>query len=416
MQHATRGSPLRSSRWASCDARCSSSSASVKPGSSVRPGGRRPSRCPSAAAVNGSSTGTHTATRSPNVSATRSTWRGQVRRSPTGSWKPRSSSENQPGRGPSSSTAHTSMPSARAARSTSVTSPAKPVSHLPGPRFEPRPVDGPPQRAHAHLGQQREVRRGLDAELAAGGRGRQAALRLPTTPVAAGGHAERSRGGGGDAPADEPGPLGGSARFEGHVRSIPGTVPPWGRPIASGTPAGTASQVGFDLDATDVFSEITDDLLYHGDLNAALRRMMQSGFDDPNGERLQGMREMLEKLRQKRREALENHDLGGVYDDIAQELRDVVEQERVGDRRAGPGGARLGRRPPPGAHRRGRRRAPRRARPAPARPGRTWSASCRTTTSPPSEAREQLRGAGRASCASSSCSSTSTRWPGPSRT
>jgi uncharacterized protein with von Willebrand factor type A (vWA) domain len=89
------------------------------------------------------------------------------------------------------------------------------------------------------------------------------------------------------------------------------------------------SQVGFDLDATDIFSEITDDLLYHGDLNAALRRMMQSGFDDANGERMKGIREMLEELRQKRREALENHDLGGVYDEIARELRDVVEQERA---------------------------------------------------------------------------------------
>ncbi len=89
------------------------------------------------------------------------------------------------------------------------------------------------------------------------------------------------------------------------------------------------SQVGFDLDATDIFSEITDDLLYHGDLNAALRRMMQSGFQDANGERMQGLREMLEKLKQKRREALENHDLGGVYDEIARELRDVVEEERA---------------------------------------------------------------------------------------
>src|SRR5690606_597650 len=40
------------------------------------------------------------------------------------------------------------------------------------------------------------------------------------------------------------------------------------------------TQVGFELGADDVFSEITDDLLYHGDLNAALRRMMQSGFQD----------------------------------------------------------------------------------------------------------------------------------------
>jgi uncharacterized protein with von Willebrand factor type A (vWA) domain len=88
------------------------------------------------------------------------------------------------------------------------------------------------------------------------------------------------------------------------------------------------TQVGFELDADDVLSELTDDLLYHGDLNAALRRMMQHGFRDQNDQRVQGMRELLEKLRRKRRERLEQYDLGGVYDDIAQELRDIVDQER----------------------------------------------------------------------------------------
>ena len=81
------------------------------------------------------------------------------------------------------------------------------------------------------------------------------------------------------------------------------------------------------MSAHDVFAEISDDLLYHGDLNAALRRMMQSGFD-ADGERVQGIREMLEKLRQQRQELLDNHELGGIYDDIAQELRDVVDTER----------------------------------------------------------------------------------------
>ncbi len=88
------------------------------------------------------------------------------------------------------------------------------------------------------------------------------------------------------------------------------------------------SQVGFDLDADRILEEMTDDLLYHGDLNAALRRMLQSGFRDRNGERIQGMRDMLEKLRRKRKDALEQYDLGGVYDDIAQELRDIVDTER----------------------------------------------------------------------------------------
>jgi len=88
------------------------------------------------------------------------------------------------------------------------------------------------------------------------------------------------------------------------------------------------TQTGFELDAFSILEEITDDLLYHGDLNAALRRMMQSGFDDQNGERLQGVREMLEKLRRRRKDQLDRYDLGGVYDDIAQELRDVVDTER----------------------------------------------------------------------------------------
>jgi len=89
------------------------------------------------------------------------------------------------------------------------------------------------------------------------------------------------------------------------------------------------TQVGFEMDAADILSEITDDLLYHGDLNAALRRMMQDGFDAANGERLQGLREMLDELRRQRRETLESHDLGGVYDDIARELREVIEMDRA---------------------------------------------------------------------------------------
>jgi uncharacterized protein with von Willebrand factor type A (vWA) domain len=94
------------------------------------------------------------------------------------------------------------------------------------------------------------------------------------------------------------------------------------------------SQVGFDLDADALLEEMTDDLLYHGDLNAALRRMLQQGFQDRDGNRLQGMREMLEQLRERRREYLDRYDLGGVYEDIANQLDEIVDQEREGiDRR-----------------------------------------------------------------------------------
>jgi len=88
------------------------------------------------------------------------------------------------------------------------------------------------------------------------------------------------------------------------------------------------TQRGFELDALDVMEELTDDLLYHGDINAALRRMLQQGFEDRNGERIQGLRDILEQIRRRRDDTLERFDLGGVYDEVAEELREVVDTER----------------------------------------------------------------------------------------
>ena len=56
------------------------------------------------------------------------------------------------------------------------------------------------------------------------------------------------------------------------------------------------TQVGFELDADDILAELTNDILYNGDVNSALRRMMQQGFRDQNDQRVQGMRELLEKM------------------------------------------------------------------------------------------------------------------------
>src|SRR5947209_7701676 len=90
------------------------------------------------------------------------------------------------------------------------------------------------------------------------------------------------------------------------------------------------TQTGFDFDADAILAEITDDLVHHGDVNAALRRLMQQGFQDRDGKHVQGMRELMDKLRQQRKERLENHDLGGVYSEIAEALEEVVEKERAG--------------------------------------------------------------------------------------
>jgi uncharacterized protein with von Willebrand factor type A (vWA) domain len=88
------------------------------------------------------------------------------------------------------------------------------------------------------------------------------------------------------------------------------------------------TQTGFELDAESVFDEITDDLLYHGDVSNALRKMMHQGLRDRDGNRLPGLRELMDRLRSERQERLDRGDLGGVYQEIADELNDIVDEER----------------------------------------------------------------------------------------
>jgi uncharacterized protein with von Willebrand factor type A (vWA) domain len=88
------------------------------------------------------------------------------------------------------------------------------------------------------------------------------------------------------------------------------------------------TQKGFEFDADALFEELTDDLLYHGDVNSALRRLMQQGMRDRDGNQLQGLRELMNKLRQEREQRLDRFDLGGVYSEIADELNDIVDEER----------------------------------------------------------------------------------------
>jgi uncharacterized protein with von Willebrand factor type A (vWA) domain len=88
------------------------------------------------------------------------------------------------------------------------------------------------------------------------------------------------------------------------------------------------SQAGFDLDADDILSEIKDDLMYHGDVGYALRRMLQHGFSDRNGRHIEGLQELIERVREARRQEREQHDLGGPYEEIADELNEILGLER----------------------------------------------------------------------------------------
>ncbi len=56
--------------------------------------------------------------------------------------------------------------------------------------------------------------------------------------------------------------------------------------------------------------------------------MMQEGMRGPDGERLDGLRDMMDRLRQERQDRLEQSNLGGVYDEIADQLDDIIDEER----------------------------------------------------------------------------------------
>ena len=69
------------------------------------------------------------------------------------------------------------------------------------------------------------------------------------------------------------------------------------------------SQGTESFDPDDLLSALGDDLLNFGDLQHALRNLMQRGVQTPQGDNLQGLRDMLQNLRQQRRDKLDQFDI-----------------------------------------------------------------------------------------------------------
>ncbi|MBT8241212.1 MAG: VWA domain-containing protein [Acidimicrobiia bacterium] len=90
------------------------------------------------------------------------------------------------------------------------------------------------------------------------------------------------------------------------------------------------SQKGFDLDALDLLDKMADQLAYNGDPLGALRRLMERGMQDRNGEHVQGLDDIINQLEARKEELLESGDLGGVYAEIAEALEEIVEREHQG--------------------------------------------------------------------------------------
>jgi uncharacterized protein with von Willebrand factor type A (vWA) domain len=83
------------------------------------------------------------------------------------------------------------------------------------------------------------------------------------------------------------------------------------------------------LDADELLESITDDLMNFGDLQHALRNLLQRGMRNPLGQRLQGLRDLLQQLRQQRRQTLDRYNLSSVFEDIRKRLDEILGMEKA---------------------------------------------------------------------------------------
>ena len=90
------------------------------------------------------------------------------------------------------------------------------------------------------------------------------------------------------------------------------------------------TQTTFGFTEEEIIDSLSDDVLARGDLSRALRELMRRGIESQSGDRVMGLRDLIENLKQRRRDQLERHNLDSVMKDIEEKLEDVVNTERRG--------------------------------------------------------------------------------------
>ena len=82
------------------------------------------------------------------------------------------------------------------------------------------------------------------------------------------------------------------------------------------------------LDADQVMAALADDLIEYGDLRWAMRNLVSRGMQIPQGGYLQGLRDMLKELRDRKRERLQRYDLSSIFDGFRERLDEILDMER----------------------------------------------------------------------------------------
>jgi len=88
------------------------------------------------------------------------------------------------------------------------------------------------------------------------------------------------------------------------------------------------------LDADEFLNALSDEYLEEGDLQKALRRLLQEGVRSEDGRQAMGLREMLERMRHRRQEQLSRYNMAsGVMDDLREKLEEIKRLELAGIQR-----------------------------------------------------------------------------------
>ncbi|MCH8988598.1 MAG: VWA domain-containing protein [Chloroflexi bacterium] len=93
------------------------------------------------------------------------------------------------------------------------------------------------------------------------------------------------------------------------------------------------SQRIFEFDADQLMDLLSEDILNHGDVMQALRDLMRQGVQDRDGQQIPGLRELMEQLKNQRRQQLQQHNMDSVVDDLKERLEDIIKTEREGIQR-----------------------------------------------------------------------------------
>lgn len=90
------------------------------------------------------------------------------------------------------------------------------------------------------------------------------------------------------------------------------------------------TQQPFAPDGSELFDEIADSIFDSGDLESALNDLFRSGMESPDGNRMQGLQELTQRLRQQRNQELSRYDMDTVMDDLRERMQEVKKNELRG--------------------------------------------------------------------------------------